>query len=89
MKSADDLEQYSRQNCLLLHSMKETKDENTNEVTIKTLSEEINIDISPEDLERKHRIGKTDRNGGKSRPMIIKFPRYTVSYNVYRKKEKL
>ena len=68
--------------------MKETKDENTGEVTIKTLSEKMNIEISQEDLDRTHRIGKTDRNDNKSIPTIIKFARYAVRNNVYRKEKK-
>ena len=71
-------------NCLLLllHS-------DTDEVTIKTLIEETNIDISHENLDRTHGIGKTDRNDGKSRPIIIKFARYVVCNNVYKNKKKL
>ena len=49
----------------------------------------MNIDISHEDLGRMHRIGKADRNDGKSRPIIIKFTRYAVRINIYRNKKKL
>ena len=89
MESVDDLEQYSRRSSLLLHGVKEIKDENTDEVTIKTLSEEMNIDISHEDLHRTHRTGKTDRNDGKSRPITTKFARYAVRKHVYRNKKNL
>ena len=49
----------------------------------------MNIDISHEDLGRMHRIGKADRNDGKSRPIITKFTRYAVRINIYRNKKKL
>ena len=49
----------------------------------------MNIDISHEDLDRTHIIGETDRNGGKSRPIIIKFVRYAILNNAYRNKKKL
>ena len=79
--------QYSHQNCLLLHCVKEAKDENKDEVTIKTLGgEEINTDISHEDLDMMHRIGKRDRKYGKTRPIKIKFARL-VAYNVCRNKK--
>ena len=65
VESVADLELYSHQNCLLLHGVKERKCENTDEVTIKTLSEELNIGISHKDLDRTHVIGKTDRSYGK------------------------
>ena len=89
MESFDDLEQYSRRNCLFLHIVKETKNQNIDQVTIKTLSEEMNIDINHDDLYRTHRIGKADRNDGKPTPIIIKFARYAVRNNVYRIKKKL
>ena len=87
MESIDELQQSSRPNCLL-HDVKETKDENTDEVTIKTLSEKMNIEISQKDLDRTYRIGKTDRNDSKSIPIIIEFARYAVRNNVYRKEKK-
>ena len=45
VESVDNLEQYSRPNCLN-YGVKDSKDENADEVTIKTLGEEMNIDIS-------------------------------------------
>ena len=36
LSDIDNLEQYSRQNCLVLHSVKESNEENTNEILIKT-----------------------------------------------------
>ena len=41
VESVHDLEQYSRRNCLRLLGVKETKNGNTDEVTIKTLREEM------------------------------------------------
>ena len=64
VESVDNLEKYSHRNCLL-YGVKDSKDESTDEVTIKTLGEEMNIDISHDDLNRTHRISKTDRNDGK------------------------
>ena len=34
----DDLEQYSQRNCLVLHGVNKSNDENTNEILIKTFS---------------------------------------------------
>ena len=36
LSDIDNLEQCSRQNCLVLHSVKESNEENTNEILIKT-----------------------------------------------------
>ena len=40
-------------------------------------------------LDRTHKIGKTDRNDGKSRLIIVKTARYAVRDNVYKNKKKL
>ena len=88
-KNIDDLEQYSRRNCLLLHGVKETDDESTDDITIKTLREEIGVEVREEDLDRTHRIGKGNRNDGRARPIIIKFARYAVRKTVYDNKKKL
>ena len=67
----DRQEQYSRRNCLLIHGIKEEKDENTDNVVIKFIQDDLQEEINIEDLDRMHRIGKT--NNGKSRPIIVKF----------------
>ena len=67
----DRQEQYSRRNCLLIHGIKEEKDENTDNVVIKFIQDDLQEEINIEDLDRMHRIGKA--NNGKSRPIIVKF----------------
>ena len=54
----DDLEQYSRRNCLILHGVDESNDENTNEILIKPFSEELGVEIKEDDLGRSHRLGE-------------------------------
>ena len=88
-ESVDDLEQYSRRNCLLLHGVKETDDENTDDIIIKTICEEMGVEVREEDLDRTHRIGRANRSDGKARPIIIKFARYAVRNAVYKNKKKL
>ena len=87
-KSVDNLEQYSRRNCLLLHGVKETDDENTDDIIIKTICEEMGVEVREEDLDRTHWIGRANRSNGKARP-IIKFARYAVRNAVYKNKKKL
>ena len=74
----DDLEQYSRRNCLVLHGVNESNNENTNEIIIKTFSEELGVEIKEDDLDRSHRLGKPKRKDNKLRPIIVKFARYAV-----------
>ena len=74
----DDLEQYSRRNCLVLHGFNESNDENTNEIIIKTFSKELGVKIKEDDLTRSHRLGKSKRKDNKPRPIIVTFTRYAV-----------
>ena len=86
-QKVDRQEQYSRRNCLLIHGIKEEKDENTDNVVIKFIQDDLQEEINIEDLDRTHRIGKV--NNGKSRPIIVKFPRYNVRKKVFHNKQKL
>ena len=85
----DDLEQYSRRNCLVLHGVNESNDENTNEILIKTFSEELGVQIKEDDLDRDHRPGKPKRKDNKLRLIIVKFTRYAVRRKIFTNKRKL
>ena len=87
-KEIDDLEQYSRRNCLLLHGVVETNAECTNDIIIKTCTEELGIDVKQEDLDRSHWLGKVKRNYNKPRPIIVRFARYAVRNKVFSNKKK-
>ena len=82
----DDLEQYSRRNCLLLHGVVETNAECTDDIIIKTCPEELGFDVKQEDLDR---LGKVKRNDSKPRPIIVKFACYVVRNKVFSNKKKL
>ena len=85
----DDLEKYSRRNCLVLHGVNERNDENTNEIIIKTFSEELGVEIKEDDLDRSHRLGKPKGKGNKPRPIIITFARYAVRREIFMNRRKL
>ena len=91
----DDLEQYSRRNCLVLHGVNESIDENINEIIVKTFSEELGVEINEDDLDRsqgklgKHRLEKPKRKDNKPRPIIVKFARYAVRKEIFMNKKKL
>ena len=72
---------------MLIHGIKEEKDENTDNVVIKFIQDDLQEEINIEDLDRTHRIGKV--NNGKSRPIIVKFARYNVLKKVFHNKQKL
>ena len=87
----DDLEQYSRRNCLLLHGVKEKTDENTNEQLIETINKSINLDtpITSNDIDRSHRLGRPKTNTDRPRPIIIKFCSYQKRNSVFKNKRQL
>ena len=87
-KEIDDLEQYSRRNCLVLHDVVETNAECTADIIIKTSAEELGIDVKQEDLDRRHRLGRVKRNENKPRPIIVNFARYAVRNKVFSNKQK-
>ena len=70
----DRQEQYSRRNCILIHGVKENQNEDTNEVVINKIKSAMDLDISPGDIDRTHRIGVPTK--GKIRHIIIKFVRH-------------
>ena len=88
-KDIDDLEQYSRRNCLLLHGVVETNAECTDDIIIKACAEKLGIDVKQEDLDRSHRLGKVKRNENKPQPIIVKFARYAVRNKVFSNKKNL
>lgn len=89
--SVEKQEQYSRRNCLLIHGINENKKEDTDQIVIDALNDNLNLDVSINDLDRTHRIGKprnVDENT-KSRPIIVKFARYIIRQKVFGCKKKL
>ena len=89
VKKIDELEQYSRRNCLVLHGIKETDGECTDDIVLKTFSEELDVNVKEEDLDRSHRLGKEKRDDNRPRPIIVKFARYAVRSKVFANKRKL
>ena len=88
--SVDELEQYSCRDCLLLHGVRELEGENTNNIIMKTVKEEMDIGILEEDLDQTHRVGSPNVcKEVKPRPIIIKFACFDVSSTVYKNKKKL
>ena len=53
----DSQEQYSRRNCLLIHGLPESKNENTVLLAMEAIETKMNIKITDNDIDRTHRIG--------------------------------
>ena len=95
IKKNDDLNrvldrqaQYSRRNCILVHGMKESENEDTDTVVTETLNELLQEKLTDIDIDRSHRIGRL-KKGKQSRPIIIKFARYNIRNRVFKNKKKV
>ena len=88
-KKADDQEQYSRRNCLLIHGLTETKTEDTDEMVLDVINNKLNIEMSQISIDRSHRLGKRKGPGQKPRAIIVKFTRYKDRHHVFRNKKLL
>ena len=85
----DDQEQYSRRNCLLIHGVTEDKKEDTDSVVINIIKNDVEVEISENDIDRTHRIGAPKNPGERPRPIIVKFARYNVRKKVFKNKKRL
>ena len=88
-KKADDQEQYSRRNCLLIHGLTETKTEDTDEMVLDVINNKLNIEMSQISIDRSHRLRKRKGPGQKPRAIIVKFTQYKDRHHVFRNKNLL
>ena len=70
------LEQYSRRNCVRVFGMSECAEENADDLIKKLAHDRLGLEISDNDIDRSHRIGKPDRKG--QRAIIVKFTNYSA-----------
>jgi hypothetical protein len=91
----DDFEQRNRNDCLLIHGVSESKDEDTDLVVQNILHEKLAIIIHKDDIKRSHRIGQvksqrsTRATTAKNRPIIIKFVHFHKRQIVFKNKKNL
>ena len=82
----DRQEQYLRHNCLLVHGIVETNDENTDDLILKTINEKLDINNTESEIDRSHSIG-TKKDGRRPRPIIVKLMSYNTTEKVLQVKE--
>lgn len=68
----DEREQYSRRNNIRIFGIKESEDENTDQIVLKVASQ-LQVPLSVQQIDRSHRVG---RKGTKPRPIIVKLVSY-------------
>ena len=83
-----DLQQYSRRTNILIHGIKEEKEESTDDLVLNVVNDSLEIaDITVKDISRSHRLGK--KKDGKTRPIIARFTSYRSKQAIYKTKRKL
>lgn len=75
----NDLEQYSRKNCLTISGLPERANESVSQTVI-DLARVVGVDLLPTDLDVAHRLGSQGRN---ERHIIAKFVRFEKREELY------
>lgn len=87
----DDSQQYSRRNCLLIHGIPEEDGENTTTASLNKINHRLDLQLSPSDIDRSHRLGRpkssSSKTDTKTRPIILKFISYSHREQVYSAKK--
>ena len=72
----ENQEQYSRRNCLVIRRIPEEQGEGTDSIVLNAINEHLEEELTKDDTEGTHRVGKPKQNEKKPRPIIIKFVWY-------------
>ena len=67
----DEQEQYSRWNCLLIHAVKENRNEDYITLSISIINKHLGLHVEPSDANRAHRIGNKNKARKKNRVIVI------------------
>ena len=86
-KEINDMNQYSRRDCLEIRGIPFDKDEDTNEI-VKNVAHLLDMEIHDEDISISHRIPKK-RDSIHDPAIIVKFVRRSVKDQIYRSRKML
>lgn len=88
--SIDEQEQYQRRNSLRIAGIPEKVDENLVERFLKINEQRLGLEISENDIDRIHRVGRPNEQHTKHpRQVLIKFTSYRVRNLVYKRRKLL
>ena len=85
-KTINELEQYSRKNCINVTGVKETDGESVRSLT-KEIGRAMGVNLADGDIDTAHRIGRHAE--GKHRPIIVKFTTFDKRQELYQARRKL
>lgn len=84
----DALEQYTRRNSLRIYGLPEKEGENTDDLILDFASNELDLNLTLESIDRSHRLGRPNQSRG-PRPIIVKFISYRIRQKIYKKRTSL
>ena len=89
--SSDELEQYSRRNCLQFFGIPESEKESTDDLVCGIINNRLGVTVTTTDIDRSHRVGNPNKppaaNNGRHgvnrpRPIVVKFVSYRTRHLV-------
>ncbi|KAK3106950.1 hypothetical protein FSP39_003755 [Pinctada imbricata] len=83
----EELEQYGRRTSLRFHNVEVADTNNTDDEIVKLCKEKLQVDITPDDINRSHPIGRKNRHG--KYQLICRFKNWKIKNKIYREKKKL
>lgn len=86
-RANNDMEQYSRRNCIRVFGIEESRDENCEMIALDVFRNRLGLDVSSPDIDRCHRVGKV--KPGYHRALIVKFLSYRVRSKTIKSRRRL
>ncbi|XP_071834553.1 uncharacterized protein [Apostichopus japonicus] len=83
----NDLDQYSRKNCVRVFGIKENANEKPTELLINLAKNQLGVDITPSSIDRAHRVGTLIEN--RIRAIIVKFQSHKDCKSFIKNRRKL
>ena len=68
-ESIDQQGQYSRRNCLFIHGVEENSNEDTDNLVLNIINNDLEIDLTEVPIDRTYRIGDLKKKRKKVRPI--------------------
>ena len=86
----NQLEQYTRRNSLRIHGLPESAQESTDALVCKLAEEKLGIKVTPDEIDRSHRVSSPSSNTQqKPRQIIVKFCSYRTRSSLMKARSKL
>ena len=86
-RNEDQMQQYSRRNCIRVFGIPEEQVENTDDKICRLVREKLGVSIKKEDIDRSHRVGK--KSTSTQRGIIVKLVSYRTRQEIISCRKKL